>query len=68
MANRFLFPAPEYALHTGKPEDFGNRETGIVITLQVLSDRDGEILAIKPFQMIGNFTPVSPGPALECTP
>jgi hypothetical protein len=63
-----LFPAPEYALEIREPQALGNRETGIAITLQVIGDRYREILAIKPAQMIADFTLISPGLALELTP
>ena len=61
-------PAPEYPLHTGNPEDLGNRETGIAITLQVFSNGYREILAIKPCQMVLYFVIIPPGSALESTP
>jgi hypothetical protein len=61
-------PAPEYTLHTGNPEDLGNRETGIAITLQVFGNGYREILAIKPCQMVPYRIVISAGVMLESTP
>jgi hypothetical protein len=63
-----LFPAPEYALHTGKPEDLGNRKTGLAETPQVFGDCYREIFMVEPAQMVPYFLLISPGPALESSP